>query len=469
MAETQIPSSPRAVAAWSEGGRAAVSPRERARRHAVKLLFIVYVIIMLDGVLRKYILPQAQRPLIFLQDPFVLYLYYHALRHNFVRKSGLLAMGAGLLILGLFIGVAHAFDEENSFLLALFGLRQYFFFIPLPFVMAVVIGRDDLDRFFRLNLILLILMAPLMVAQVLSPLDSWVNAGVLVDGAQSLGNGTFGGGDSTFVRAPGFFTSAGGINIILPLDAAILLLVWMMPRRERPCSRLLLGVSAAAMFLAIAASGNRGAIMGLLLVGIAGGMLPLFMPGTRSAVGAIGVSAILAIAAVGSFILFFPEQYSALYDRWIGANAGEGDFAILYRAFDNFTYFFSVIPYTPILGFGLGTGTNGADILGVNPVDSTLGFLVVQLHSDWARHIIDLGPAVGIVYIIFRVFFTLRIAVVGVGTATRRRDPTAWLIFSAVGYTFLNGLLTAQSTNTALCWFLVGLILAAPNHVRPLR
>ena len=77
---------------------------EISRRHAVDVVILIYLIIVLDGVLRKYLFPNIQRELAFLRDPIVLYLYHNLVHHygvgEFIRAAAEAGVD-GLLVLDL--------------------------------------------------------------------------------------------------------------------------------------------------------------------------------------------------------------------------------------------------------------------------------------------------------------------------------------------------------------------------------
>lgn len=442
------------------GKAAALTGREIARQHAVKVISLIYLIIVLDGVVRKYVLPDFQRPLVFMRDPVVLYLYIYASLNGFIRRSVLLTAGFILFIFAIFVVMLQYLNEPELGFFLVYGLRQYFFLVPLPFVIANVFRHEDLQRFFRINLLLIVFMAPLMVLQVLAPPDSWINTGGASSGLLAFDNLTFG----EFVRAPGFFTSGQPLSFFLPLIGAIILSILIMRRQERPCSPLLLAAGTFALLVAIAASGNRAAILGLALV-VAGGISCTFlMAGSRGSVSVLTGSLFLAVGALGTFWWLFPEQYSALEERWIGANDYAGSFQIFYRVFGDFTDFLTAIPVTPMTGFGLGTATNAGVIL--NAQSTSYLALIAQAENDWTRHIVELGPAVGFLYIAYRIALTIQTGAAALKTITKDRDPRPWLLYTAVAFTVLNGTASGQTTINGFMWFSIGLILAAPNYRR---
>jgi hypothetical protein len=113
-------------------------------------------------------------------------------------------------------------------------------------------------------------------------------------------------------------------------------------------------------------------------------------------------------------------------------------------------------------------GSNAANILVVAPTAS-FAQIMDLVENDWSRHIVDLGPIIGIGYIVFRIVFTIHLGIIAVQSAIRYSDPRPWLIFSAIGIEILNGTVAGQTTLNGLTWFYVGLVMAAPTYRRSFR
>lgn len=433
---------------------------EIARRHAVDVLFFIYLIIVLEGLIRKYGLPDYQRPLILLRDPVVLYLYIHALRNGLVKRSALLVSGLILMVATiLVVGIQLTTTNVPDFLMA-FGFRMYYSLLLMPFIIATVFNHEDMQRFFRLNLILVTLMAPLLVLQVTSPKISWINTGGAFDEDLRFINLTYG----TFIRPSGFFTSTGGAGPFLTLAGAIILSIALMPRRERPCSALMFMVATVSFMVSIAVCGNRGAIVGLLIVGISASLLRFILPlGHQGANRAIFGAAAYAVACFVVALVLFPDNFSALEERWSGANAYVGPFQIIYRALDGFIDFIGFLDRVPGQGIGIGAATNAATTYFVQSA------YLFEAESGWSRHIVDLGPFLGIVFIGWRIWFTIHLFLSSLSIARSVGDPRPWLMFAAMGIIILYGQTSGNSTIAGLAWFGAGLILAAPNYARTLR
>lgn len=131
---------------------------ELARQHAVNVIMLVYLVTVFDGVLRKYIMPEYSRELLFIRDPIVMYLYIHALRHRLIAQSAFLSTGIVLFVIAVVIVLVQLNYITIDPIFVVYGFRQYFSLLPLPFIMANVLRRADINRFIRMNLVISILM-----------------------------------------------------------------------------------------------------------------------------------------------------------------------------------------------------------------------------------------------------------------------------------------------------------------------
>jgi hypothetical protein len=425
---------------------------EVARRHAVNVLMLIYTIIVFDGVVRKYLFPDFQRELIFLRDPVVLYLYLYALLHSLYEKSTVLWVSAVLLIVCFVIILIQLFDLSVPAIIFVFGIRQYMSLIFLPPIMSTVLRRDDLHRFFRWNMIFLVLMAPVMVAQAVSPPDSWINAGLTSDEALVFDSGYYG----DFVRAPGFFTSSQPVGQFLALLGAIIVFNWIVPPNRRSCSWPLLAAAMIALGVATAVGGNRAAIIQLLIVGGGSLIFPLIVPrANQISSRSVYIPVFVAVVFLLVSIIVFPEQFEALSDRWSEANQEAGWFQVVERAFAHMTEFLGALPATPVQGFGIGAGSNANFMLGHSNPEMPFA------ENDWSRHIVDLGPIGGILYIACRIALIIYLGIIAVERARRDGDPAPWLMFVALAPLIWYGTISGQSTMNALGWFGVGIVLAS--------
>ena len=143
------------------------------RRRAV---VVALVLVVLEGALRKWFLPQASQLLYFLKD-FVLlgaYLSYlfpsktaPKVPFRIVRSSVAIA----LLGLNVFWMIPQVFNPSlGSPIIGILGFKNYFFYIPLMWILPDLIQtEEELYLFLRRYLLLLIPVALLAIAQFFCP------------------------------------------------------------------------------------------------------------------------------------------------------------------------------------------------------------------------------------------------------------------------------------------------------------
>ena len=81
--------------------------------------------------------------------------------------------------------------------------------------------------------------------------------------------------------------------------------------------------------------------------------------------------------------------------------------------------------------------------------------------TGWARHVIDLGPVFGLLFIGFRVALTLYAGVLALRSARRRQDLLALLLFAYLCPVLLLEAITGQGTVQVYTWLFLGFTLAA--------
>ena len=435
---------------------------ERAQRAIVGLVVVVYVLLIGEGIIRKWLLPEWSEYLFFIRDPFVIAVYALALLNNrwprhsaplwsavaFALVGGVLALLQGLL--------GHGFERQALF--AAYGWRNYFLYAPLAFVIGAVVDRDTVDRIVRWTLIASIPIAALAMVQFYAPIDSPINVGSALDEAhQFRGLGL----TETRTRPMGTFTSSVGQSLFVASCMAMVLSLWMDPGRRWARRLPLLVLASAATFAALAFSGSRGAVANGALLLLAAAALALVI--RKRAVANRALAVPLAATLAGIFVtpLVFAEGYSAFLRRWSIAYQDEStgfQFGIVGRALYGFVDFVRLLADTPLLGFGLGLGENASSQLGL-----TIGGLVplTIAETDWARHIVDLGPVLGLLFIGYRVTLVLWIGRLTLMHARRHADPLPFMLFAFLAQTLLLGQIAGHGTANGYCWIFLGLCLAA--------
>lgn len=449
--------SPAAVAPASDARSPA---RELARLRVVRLVFVVYLLAIFEGALRKYVLPEFGQYIFFVRDPFLAWAYVIATRWQlWPRREALWQVTQWAAVLGLVIlmlQITFGPQSDLRLLLGAYGWRAYFFYTPLAFLVGATFERDDLRRLARLTLLLAVPISLLVAVQFFSPPGAPVNVGTAEDKLLQFQNLVV---DTTHVRPAGPFSSNVGQGQFDATAFAMLLALVITPAARRRLGLPTLIVGGGAVLTCVALSGSRGTILQTaMILAFAPPLAALARDGaTRTRAALIPIA--LGVGAVLLYPVVFPESFAAFMLRWTTAQTDESEVGGVFgRALIGFVDFTRLTDVVPPLGFGLGFGGNAAVLLkatidGVQPG--------VYAESDYARHMVDLGAACGIVYIVFRlvvVGWLLRRVVL----ATRRSsDPLPLLLFAYAGYVILIGQITGNGSINVYAWLFAGVCIAA--------
>jgi hypothetical protein len=355
----------------------------------------------------------------------------------------------------------HGF-EATALLLAAYGWRNYFLYLPLTFLIGSTFTRRDIDRVWQITALLAVPIAILVFVQFRSPPDSPINVGNAVNGiAQFQGLGQ----DETHTRPMGTFTSSTGQTMFLGSAFAMLLALIVTPGR-RKSHHLLIIAGMGGVLSAVAFSGSRYTMLHCALAMAGALVIGLITRVASVRWRAIFLPSILAIAAAVLYPILFPEGFLALVHRWTAASSFESQQSggLLGRALSGLTDFAPLLTNTPALGYGLGFGGNASTTLGA----TVNGVTALELaESDWSRHIVDLGPIFGMLVILLRIGLFIWLFRMVWRYTRASGDALALLLFSFVGNELLYGQITGHGTVNAYGWIFMGLCLAAMK--RPLR
>jgi hypothetical protein len=443
--------------------------KEKARRRVVVLVTLIYVILIFEGALRKWLLTSYGQLLFFIRDPFVLVVYWLALRHSlFPRNNGLLTLGVALGFLALLLIAVQAAGVASGIaqwpLLAAYGWRNYFLYIPLPFIMGEVFEPADIRRLVKLTLAMALPIALLVLLQFRSPPGAPINVGF--GGLEQQFHGL--GVDEDHTRPMGTFTSDAGQKQFVVSCVAMLLTLWIAPASRRFLKSWQLIVATGAVLSCLAVSGSRGSMIACAIVALTAVGSAAVLKGSGASARALLLPTVIAVAAAVLYPIVFPEGYGMFMNRWTTAAAVESqtfNLGIFGRALYGFFDFFYFMGETPLAGYGLGLAGNASTVLGV-----TIPGLEGSAESDWARHIVDLGPLFGVAFMLYRVTLVAWLGVTCFTGARKSGDPLPLLLFAYIGIELLYGQITGHGTVNGYAWLFAGLCLAAsraPPRIEP--
>ncbi|MBE9109137.1 hypothetical protein IQ273_06845 [Nodosilinea sp. LEGE 07298] len=311
-------------------------------RRSVKAVLILVVI---EGALRKWVLPQASQFIYFLKD-FVLigaYLRYFLLSpiqtRLFTQKALILVLVGCMAVWG---GVQAFNPSLGSPIIGLFGFKSYFLYIPLIWLVSQIFGtEEELYRFIRNYLLLLIPVGILAIAQFFSPPTSPLNVyawGEDGPAVVSSGLGT--------VRVTGTFSYLAGYATYLLTCLCLLL-----PVISRPQPRLwqiLTLIEGGLIAVTAFMTGSRGLVLGSILLMSGYGLLLAL----TSFSSFINSARKLVLPGIVSFLAVSQGGRLAFESFWTRVERAND--SIVARVLNPFTQPFRNFDLKGLDGYGLG-------------------------------------------------------------------------------------------------------------------
>ncbi|SEJ39143.1 hypothetical protein SAMN05216327_109205 [Dyadobacter sp. SG02] len=420
--------------------------RQRSVSHTIaKGIWLYFWLLILEGALRKWLLPGLAAPLLIVRDPVAIWLLALAFREGIFRSNGY-TVAAVLITFASFL--LTLFMGHGDLTVAVYGARIMLIQFPLLFLIGIVFDHDHVIKVGKVLLIITPLMTILMAVQFYSPQSAWVNRG--------LGGDLRGGGFSGamgFFRPPGTFSFITGLASFYGLVAAYVFFFWLDDTRYVP--KGLLVVSTCCLLAAIPLSISRTLLFEVVLsvafAFIAAMARPRYLSRMLFAFGA-GVLLFFGLLGFG----FFRTAVEAFTSRFESAAMVEG--GLKGTLGDRFLGgMVSAITETGdeslFVGKGLGMGTNA----GAKLLTGTNRFLIAE--GEWGRIIGEMGMILGLITILLRARLIFKLSLDAV-RAMQRENFLPWML---VSFSLIN-ILQGQWAQPASLGFAVlsgGLILAS--------
>lgn len=417
-------------------------------RNIRRLIWLYFVLLLIEGALRKWVLPQLSNPLLIIRDPVVLLAYFLAIRARvFPANAWVYSLGViGVLSLAVsFIPLWPYLAPTRIGLVAGYGFRSNFLHLPLIFLMARVLRIEDVKRFGWWTLALLIPMALVMVAQFQAAPDALINRTAGGEGEMmtaSLGK----------VRTAATFSFVIGVVAYFALAAAFL--IWGALKRD-VYPAWLLAAAAIAAVIGTSVSGSRS-VVGAVAVVVASLVAVVFL--RPAAINRFG-QALIATLVLGFIVTrlpIFKEGFNVLSTRFSEvAEATEMTVgaSVIDRVFGDYSGAAYVLTKAPFLGYGLGIGTNA----GAKFLTGRSMFLLSE--GEWSRIFLESGPLLGLAYVLWRCGLVLRVGVLCL-RSVRHGYVLPLLLFSSSFMPLMSGQF-GQPTVLGFAVFTTGLALAA--------
>src|SRR2546423_1093984 len=234
--------------------------REKAIKYVRGLIWTYFILLIFEGSLRKWILPQFSDVLLVVRDPVVLAIYAFAIRGRVFPNNGyVVSLGImGVLCWLVSLVVLQPYLSLQPLILVTgFGFRSNFLHLPMIFIIGKVLDHDDLLKLGKWILIGSIPMALLLAIQFSSAPGAFINRTVGLGETLQIGAG----GDK--IRPPGTFSFTSGVVFCASLSATFLLYGGL----SRGVYRNWLLFSAGfALMVMIGVSGSRSVLLAVVVV-----------------------------------------------------------------------------------------------------------------------------------------------------------------------------------------------------------
>ncbi len=409
---------------------------------------LVFLLIIFEGALRKWVLPSLSGPLFFIKDPIVLLIYLLAFKYRLGPRSRLYKGSLLLVALFFFAGLLQLTLSVFNPLVLLIGLRNYFLLLPLTFIIAEYFNKEDLFRFARVTCWIALPTCILVYMQYHSAPDAYINKNV----GEGEGTRIFTVAQD-IVRTSGFFPFTSGHAQYVLFFVGFLFLNYFLPRRERFLFPLLYAVLLLIAPVLVVYAGSRGLIANILVLSSFIMLAALFSLYRKSSFRVWGLFIMGGVLIYFFGTIFLSENIAVLEERFESASKSEDT---IYRFFSPYIEVFHVLGYdAPFFGTGLGTGSNAGAFL----MTGERRFMTAEV--EWVSIMIEVGPILGSLFIIYRVFLSLGVLYSSF-LVFRKKGVIIPVVFSAMVFmSFLSGQMTKQGTEMYFAWFFMGLALAA--------
>jgi hypothetical protein len=229
-------------------------------------LFGVFVLLVFEGALRKWAFPWAQAYIYFVKDAILLAAYLGFILDS--RRNLPALKDAGLIKTGLLVcfvwGCIEVLNPNSpSILVGLIGLKAYFLYVPLAFILPYAIkSREHLFVLIRRYLIMAIPVAILGFIQIMSGPASSLN--VYVQQSEDAPDMLAYFGNENFVRTSGTFSYISGYTAFLAF-VAFLAIGYNMARGWRIKNNITPILALSLVIGAMFTTGSRGPVVYVLV------------------------------------------------------------------------------------------------------------------------------------------------------------------------------------------------------------
>lgn len=406
----------------------------------VRLVTILFVALLFEGVARKWLFPGQHALFYFLRDPLVILLYFVVLFRGFPASRWFVVWLSTALFLSFASLAVYRFEGKPLVVWAL-GVRNYFEYVFLAFIVAGYFRRAEVSAFVRVVALLAPAAAFVAVLQFFAPPGSWINLGAGGAIPPALA------GD--VLRTTGLMASDAQHYPYVLFTLAASIVGYLLAFTKSARLRFLAGISSSLVMMVV--SGSRGIwMLGAATFLAVFGAAILARVDLAKRARAIGTAVLMAALVVGLFSTVLYRAWEAYEERNRAARTFSA--AIVERITGMFLpgWMFEA----SLTGEGIGIATTGAAAAMTGERALTLA------ENDWDRNFVELGLIGGWLFVGLRVAFSAWLVWIGI-RAARSGEPTALVFASFAAPAILVTQITMHTVYGHLAWMAAGLTMAA--------
>jgi hypothetical protein len=132
---------------------------------------------IVEGILRKWILPNFQTYIYFIKDFLLILIYSYAIKHNVLFNKNYSKLFIFFIIIISLYGLIGYQLDFQGILSYLLGLRSYWLYVPLALIAVNLFEIDDVKKFIKINIYFIIPYFILILCQSFSDDTSIINSG----------------------------------------------------------------------------------------------------------------------------------------------------------------------------------------------------------------------------------------------------------------------------------------------------
>ncbi|WP_202616911.1 hypothetical protein [Arcticibacter tournemirensis] len=406
-------------------------------------IWAYFILLLIEGALRKWFFPSLSTPLLIIRDPLAIWLLVMSYNKGVFPNALFVYWSIGIGVISTFTAL---FAGHGNFIIAIYGARILLFHFPLIFIIGEIFTRGDVIKLGKFTLWVSIPMAVLVMIQFYSPQSAWVNRGIGGDMEGAGFSGALG-----FYRSPATFSFTNGTHLFFGFAATFILYFWF---NSKEINKAALILATIGLLSAIPFSISRSLLFHVLLTVLFSVIAAIRNPRHLKSILLIVLICCIAFALLSN-ASFFQTAMEAFTSRFETASDHEGGLkgTLGDRFLGGMITALSQSLEQPYFGLGIGMGTNVASKL----LSGDREFLVAE--EEWARTIGELGPLLGLSFILLRVNLSVSIAIKAF-KKLKSGDILPWMLAS-FGLLSVAQEQTAQPTSLGFCVVIGGLLIAS--------